>query len=386
MVREAFEKANNLRMKTNFLILGILSISQLLLTSCGQGNSKQAPASVAVPVNTYQVLSKEVTGQDSYPGTVVAISEVELRPQVNGYITDIYIKDGQKVAKGQKLYEIDRSKYQASYNQARATLQSAKANLEKIKKDVERYKVLSEKDAIAKQRVDYVEADFQTAQAQVAAAEAALSSASTDLGYSVITAPFSGTIGISQVKIGSQVSPGQTLLNTISSDGPVAVDFVISESEIPRFNKLSQGAQPDSLFTLRLSDGSKYPYPGKLAAIDRAVGRQTGTLTVRLNFSNPEGLLIPGMTGNVLVLNRDIGQQLVVPHKAVTELMGEYFIYKVQADSVIQQKVELGAKVNDLVVIREGVSEGDRVVVEGTQKLRQGAKIQLEGPVQAAKK
>lgn len=372
-------KLKFLGMKNSYFLVVGLIVGQFMLQSCGGGNSNQAPANTAVPVNTYKVTVEQVTGKDSYPGRVVATSEVELRAQVSGYITDIYIKDGQKVSKGQKLYEIDRTKYQAAYNQARANLQSAKANLERIKKDVERYKTLNEKEAIAKQRVDYAEADLQTAKAQVAAAEASLSSASTDLNYSLINAPFSGTIGISQVKIGSQVSPGQTLLNTISSDGPVAVDFVINEREIPRFNNLQKGNQPDSLFTLNLSS-VKYPYPGKLTAIDRAVGTQTGTVTVRLNFPNPDGLLIPGMTATVMVLNQDIGKQVIIPYKAVTEQMSEYFVYKVAGDSVLQQKVNLGTQLKDFVVVREGLEEGDNVVVEGTQRLRHGAKVQLETP------
>lgn len=373
-------KLKFLGMKNSYFLVVGLIVGQFMLQSCGGGNSNQTPANTAVPVNTYKVTVEQVTGKDSYPGRVVATSEVELRAQVSGYITDIYIKDGQKVSKGQKLYEIDRTKYQAAYNQARANLQSAKANLERIKKDVERYKTLNEKEAIAKQRVDYAEADLQTAKAQVAAAEASLSSASTDLNYSLINAPFSGTIGISQVKIGSQVSPGQTLLNTISSDGPVAVDFVINEREIPRFNNLQKGTQPDSLFTLNLSNVTQYPYPGKLTAIDRAVGTQTGTVTVRLNFPNPDGLLIPGMTVTVMVLNQDIGKQVIIPFKAVTEQMSEYFVYKVAGDSVVQQKINLGTQLKDFVVVREGLEEGDNIVVEGTQRLRHGAKVQLETP------
>ncbi|WP_114783927.1 efflux RND transporter periplasmic adaptor subunit [Botryobacter ruber] len=369
-------------MKRNFYRLLTAIIPSVLLLSCGEGNNtpQQNPAAAAVPVNTYTVKAEHVTGTDTYPGTVEPLNEVELRPQVAGYITNIFVQDGQKVTKGQKLYEIDRSKYQAALRQAQASVQTAKANLARATKDLERYERLEEKEAIARQQVDYARTDVQTAQAQLQAAQAQLASVSTDLGYSVITAPFSGTVGISQVRVGAQVSPGQPLLNTISSDDPIAVDFVINEQEIPRFNRLMQGQQPDSLFTITLSDGTNYPHPGKLSAIDRAVGRQSGTITVRVSFPNPNRQLIAGMTVTVNVLNQDIGEQVVIPYRAVTEQMGEYFVYVVQGDSVQQQNLELGTRLQDKVVVREGLKPGSTIVLEGMQRLRQGAKVQTGTP------
>jgi membrane fusion protein, multidrug efflux system len=349
-----------------------------VFTSCKKKEKAQNPAKAPVPVNTYKVTTQEVVGTDNFPGTVVPLNEVQLRPQTSGYITAIYVKDGQKVTEGQKLYEIDRSKYQAGYQQAQANLQSAQANLVKAEKDLDRYENLLKRDAIAKQQVDYARADFKTAQAQVNVAKAQLASAATDLRYSVITSPFTGTIGISQVRIGSEVSPGQTLLNTISSNDPIAVDFVVNENEIPRFNRLTQNTSAtDSTFSIFFSDGTKYPYAAKLIAIDRAVNRQTGTITIRLSAPNPELQLIAGMTVNIKVLNQDMGRMLVIPFKAVTEQMGEYSVYVVKGDSVEQRKIQPGTRVNENVVVRQGLKEGETIVVEGIQRLRQGAKIQI---------
>ncbi|GAA4294969.1 efflux RND transporter periplasmic adaptor subunit [Nibribacter koreensis] len=366
-------------MKRTFSPLAIAILTSALLYSCGnkEGAPQGAMMGGPVAVNTYTVTQENVMGTDTYPGTVVPLNEVELRPQVSGYISQIFVKDGQRVTKGQKLYEIDRTKYQAAYNQAQAQVRSAQANLNRVQKDLERYENLARQDAIARQRVDYARADVETARAQVAVARSQVASAATDLGYSVIKAPFSGTIGISQVRVGSQVSPGQTLLNTISSEGPTAVDFVINEAELPRFNRLKQGNQPDSLFTLSFSDGSKYPHVGRLSAIDRAVGLQTGTITVRVSFPNPDRQLVSGMTVSVNVLNQDIGQQVTLPFKAVTEQLGEYFVYKVQGDSVQQQNIKLGTRFQEKIVAREGLTAGDVIVVEGIQKLRQGAKVQV---------
>jgi membrane fusion protein (multidrug efflux system) len=367
-------------MKRNLLKLSLIISLPVLLAACGknQNTAQTNPLNAPVPVNAYTVVQQQVVGTDTYPGTVVPLQEVELRPQVSGYITQVYVPDGQQVRRGQRLYEIDRTRYQASYNQAQASLHSAQANLERVRQDAERYENLAKQDAIARQRVDYARAELSTAQAQVAAARAGVSGASTDLGYSVISAPMSGRIGISQVKVGSQVSPGQTLLNTISNDNPMAVDIVINEREVPRFTRLQKQPAADSAFTIQFSDGSLYPLPGHIQAIDRAIDAQTGTIIVRVSFPNPERQLIPGMSVVLRVRNADIGRQLVIPHKAITEQMGEFYTYVISGDSVIQNKVQLGSKVADKIVVREGLKNGDKIVVEGTQKLRPGAKITLQ--------
>jgi membrane fusion protein, multidrug efflux system len=373
---------NIISMKTNISKLSLLLGLPLLVAACGKkpDGPQTNPLNAPVPVNAYTVASEQVVGTDTYPGTVVPLQEVELRPQVSGYITNMYVQDGQLVQKGQRLYEIDRTQYQATYNQAQANLRSAQANLERVRRDAERYENLAKQDAIARQRVDYARAELGTAQAQVAAARAGVSGASTNLRYSVITAPMSGRIGISQVKVGSQVSPGQTLINTISNDNPVAVDIVINEREVPRFSRLQKTTAADSTFTLQFSDGSTYRYPGHIQAIDRAIDAQTGTITVRVSFPNPDRHLIPGMSVVMRVRNADIGQQLVIPHKAITEQMGEFYTYVISGDSVIQNKVQLGTKVADKIVVRQGLKAGDRIVVEGTQKLRPGAKVSLGSP------
>lgn len=358
----------------------LVAFSALVIAgfSCGQNqqqSAQQAPPATAV--TTYTLVKKSVTGLDEYPATLVPLNEVEIRPQIGGYITNIYVKDGQEVKKGQKLYEIDRSKYAASRQQAQALVESAEANLARLEKDYDRYKRLDEEDAIAKQTLDHAQTEVLNGKAQLSSAKAQLESASTDFGYSVLLAPFDGTVGISQVRLGTQVSPGAPLLNTLSSNDPMSLNFVINEREIPRFNKMLKAEEnPDSLFRIKFSDGSVYPYNGKFTTIDRAVGRQSGTINLRVQFPNPERDLIAGMTVNLMVLNQDIGEQIVIPYKAVTEQMGEYFVYVVQEDNTVkQQNVQLGSLIGEDVVIRDGVQEGAKIVVTGIQKLREGAQI-----------
>ncbi|MDB5261079.1 MAG: acriflavin resistance protein, partial [Adhaeribacter sp.] len=150
------------------------------------------------------------------------------------------------------------------------------------------------------------------------------------------------------------------------------------------FARLQGKAAMDSTFTIQFSDGRVYPHAGKIQAIDRAINRQTGTIRVRVSFPNAERTLIPGMTVVLRVRNEDIGRQLVIPHKAITEQMGEYYAYVISGDSVLQNKLSLGTRVADKIVVREGLTAGDKIVVEGTQKLRPGSKVTLDAPQPAA--
>jgi membrane fusion protein (multidrug efflux system) len=344
-----------------------------------------------VPVNLYEVQPEEAVYFDQYPGNIVALNEVQLRSEVNGFITAISFEEGQPVRKGQKLYVIEQSKYSAAYAQAEGNLQVAKANYEKTKKDAERYSKLGEQGMTTKQRVEYSETDLENAKNQVTIAEAGLQRAGNDLTHTVITAPFDGTIGISMVKLGTFITAGSTQLNTISSDDPIAVDFAISEKEIGRFMALKQMKfnKNDSLFTIVLPDKTIYPYSGSIELFDRAVDPQTGTLKIRLKFPNPKRLIRAGMTCSVRVLNRNENKMVLIPYKAIVEQMGEYFVYVVEQDTARQHKVAMGAQVSNKVVIMNGLNPGEKIVVDGIQKLKNGVAVQLAPPVdpnQAPKK
>ena len=259
----------------------------------------------------------------------------------------------------------------------------AQSNLEKAQNDAGRYSRLGDQGMATKQRVEYAETDVQNAKMQVEAAQAALQRTSIDLKHATITAPFDGTIGISLVKKGAYITAGQTLLNTVSSDNPMAVDFVISEKEITRFFQMKQQKQSakDSLFTLVLADKSVYASPGQIEFLDRAVDPQTATLKVRLRFPNPKQFLKAGMSGSVRVKSQSVQEQALIPFKAVTEQMGEFFVYVVERDTAFQHKVIVGAPIKDKVIIKEGLQVGDRIVVDGVQKLRNATPVQIGIPV-----
>jgi membrane fusion protein (multidrug efflux system) len=318
---------------------------------------------------------------------VVPLNEVQLLAEVTGYLTDIYVKDGQRVTKGQKLYAIDRTRYAAAADQGRAQLQVARTNYVRVAKDAERYQRLAAQDAIALQQVDVSKADVANALSQIAAAQASLRSLELDVRHSVITAPLTGTIGIAQVKLGALVTQGQTLINTVSAEDPIAVDVNVGEQDIARFTKLQQakGVRQDSIFTLQVPGGQTYKMPGKIVTIDRAVDPQTGTLKVRVQFPNPKRLLKAGMNASLRVLNQDTGEQLVIPARAVTEQMGEFYVYVVgDSSKVSQRKVLTGTKVKDKTVVRQGLKAGETIVSDGIQNLHEGSKIQVGDPTKPA--
>ena len=363
-------------------ILWLLPVFMIAWTSCHkQTNQNAAPP--PTPVNVTQAKIADAVYYDQYQGTVVAINTIELRSEVAGFITGIFFKDGDVVPKGKELYEIDRRKYVAAYEQAQANLLSADANLVKAQKDIDSYEMLLKNDAVARQTVDQAQATYETSKAQVAVANAGVLSAKTDLSYSIITAPFTGRIGISQVKLGAQVTPGTTLLNTISAEHPIGVDVVINEQDINRFYEL-QKRGTDSTFTLQLPDGSNYNKPGKVLAIDRGVASGTGTIKVRIQFPNEEDVLKDGMSCVLNVLNSESGQRIQIPYKAITEQMGEFFVF-VSLDTIAKQhKVKLGPRIGTDVVIMSGIEAGDKIITDGFQRLRDGGKITLGNPSQQA--
>lgn len=352
----------------------------LAAVSCSE-NKQQAPKGPppAIAVTIADVTTADAVYYDEYPATVAALNQVDLRAQVSGFITGIYFQDGARVSKGQKLYSIDAQQYEANYQQAVANVAVQQTNLVKAQKDADRYHELDKQDAVAKQQVDYADAALEAAKKQVEAAQAAVRSVQTGVKYTTIFAPFDGTIGISQAKVGSPVSAGVTILNTVSSDNPIAVDFSVDQKEIFRFTQLQQNAKAgDSTFTLAFGSDI-YPYPGKINLIDRAVDAQTGTMKMRLVFANSKNMLKPGMTGTIRVVNNASAKSIFIPYKAVVEQLGEYFVYVIgDSSKVTQRKIVPGKQIGTSVIVKDGLKEGEQIVVQGLQNLREGSAVKID--------
>jgi RND family efflux transporter MFP subunit len=370
-------------MRNTLQWIGLMSLTVSLgLTSCGSGpTGPVAPPPTSVIVSTVE--PGNATYYDLYPATATPLNQVDIKPQVSGNIIGIYFKDGQQVRKGQKLYEIDQQQYQAAVEQAKANVLVAQANLAKSQQDADRYLDLAKQDAIAKQTLDHQLADLEAAKQQVKAAEDNVAAVQTNLKYSQIYAPFNGTIGISLVKVGTSVYP-QTLMNSVSTDDPMAVDIAIDQAEIPQFTRyFDKGTNPkDSIFTAVLPDGSIYPYPGQVYVLDRSIDPTTGTLRARITFANPKNELKAGLTTNIRVKHKAGDSTLLIPYKAVVETLGEYFVFVVQGDHALQHKVVLGTKIGGNIVVRSGLQQGEKVVIEGVQKLRDSSVVQVAQPSQ----
>ncbi|HZY38194.1 MAG TPA: efflux RND transporter periplasmic adaptor subunit [Mucilaginibacter sp.] len=389
----------------NRVILNTFFAGCVILSAC---QKKQAPPSTEVPVNLMKLKPKQVLYYDKYPATTRALNQVNLLPQVSGAITGMFFTEGSEVSKGQKLYEIDERIYQAAYDQAVANLNVAESGLVQAQQDADRYVYLNKYNAVAKQLYDHAVNTLEQAKSTVKASEQQVKTAKTNLTYATVYAPFKGTIGISQVRLGEVVSPGITTLDTLSTDNPIAVDFIINEKNLPFFEKLQhEKKQVDSLFTLLMPDNSLYKQLGKLAVIDRAVDPQTGSIRIRLVFDNPDFYLRAGMSCVVRVHNQDTGPQLVVPNKAVVEQMGEYFVYvakdsvvKVNQDSLkklgidlkkankpklfaVQKKVVTGQTIGADIIIKSGIKAGDRIIVDGIQSIHDGSQITTANKVAA---
>ena len=367
-------------MNKKYLFSALMISSALFWQSCGSEEGAQqqqggAPGDRAVPVTTTAVQKEIVSGVKTYPASVVPLQEANLLAEVSGYVTKIYVTDGSTVRQGQPLYEIDRIRYQAAVDQAKANLEIAKSNLQRVEKDLTRYQTLADQDAIAKQTLDYAFTDVSNQKAQVQAAQAALTTAQTNLERSTIRAPFSGAVGISQVRTGALVSPGTTLLNTISAIDPIAVEFQISEKEISEFAAYQSGKSSTEI-SVTLPDRSAYSHMGKIATMDRAVDPTTGRLKIRASFSNPQNDLRAGMNLTMNVKSTSATEQLIIPFKSVQDQLGVYNVYVVNDSSQAELRpVELGLKLDDKVVVNTGLNAGDKIIVDGILNVRSGAKV-----------
>lgn len=364
----------------------VIATVAIFFAACGNKDQKAMQGPPAVNVAVLTASTSSATYYDEYPVIIRGLQEVELRPQVNGYITAIHFTEGSRVKKGQKLYSIDQQQSEAAYQQALANLSVQEANLERARKDVERYRELDKADAIAKQQVDYAEAAYSSAEKQVDAAKAAVRAVQTNVRYTTIVAPFDGTIGISSVRLGAAVTPGQTVLNTISSDDPIAADIVVDQKEIIRFSNLmsAEKAKGDSIFQL-VFGGEVYQHPGKISIIDRAVDPHTGSIRLRLEFPNPDRLLRVGMSGKLRVAS-NVNNTIVIPSKALNEQLGEFFVYIADSARATQRKVVPGKFVGKNVIIKSGLQQGDSIITEGVQNLREGTAIRVAPAVVAEKK
>jgi len=352
------------------------------LLAVGVGCSKtEAPPPPPPEVQVAAVVQKDVPIYTELVGATLGSEDVEIRARVEGYLVSVNFTEGSFVKKGQLLYKIDPQPLQAALAQAQANLETARAGLDKTNNDVNRYKPLAEQKAVSQQELDNALSAQQAAQFQVTAYGAQVDKAKLDLAYTTINSPVDGLIGTTQKKVGALVGRGEnTLLNTISQVNPILFRCAIAEAEYLRLARLGavkdRSSEKNFGVELILADGTIFNHKGRLDAIERAVDASTGTLTGQFSFPNPERILRPGQYGKARFVTDFKQDALLVPQLAVQEIQGLYSVMVVKPDATVEQRmVKAGERVGNLWIIDSGLKPGEKVIVEGLQKVKPGVQV-----------
>ena len=362
------------------VMVGVGALALTMAVAC----EKKAPPAAAAPPEVYvvDVIQKDVPVYLELVGQTLGFQDTELRARVEGVLETMNFREGSFVKQGTLLYQIDRKPLEAALAQATADRSTAEARLAKANNDVERYKPLAAKQAVSKQELEDALALQDASRSQVDAMKAAVEKASLDLSYTRITAPITGLVGTTLVKPGNLVGRGEnTLLTTISRIDPILVRVAATEADYLRVAKRAParaGGPPQAAgIQLLLSDGTVYPDTGHIVNVDRAVDPTTGTLGIQIEFPNKDQVLRPGQYGRTRLLLDTRRNALLVPQRAVQELQNLYSVAVVDAQNKVAfRNVKVGDRVDTMWVITEGLKPGERVVVEGLQRVRDGLTVE----------
>jgi membrane fusion protein (multidrug efflux system) len=360
-------------------ILFLCGMALVTASAC----SKEAPPAAPPPpeVLVAEPVQRDVPVYMELVGQAIGFQDVEIRARVEGFLETVAFTEGSLVRKGQLLYRIDPKPLQAILANAKANMATAQARLEKATNDVKRLTPLAAQQAVSQQELDNATAQRDAAVAQVDANKAAVEKAEFDLGYTTIYAPLDGLIGTTKVKAGNLVGRGEsTLLVTISQIDPILFRAGIAEAEYLRVARRMQEQQAQGVvqrektpIQLILADGTVHPHEGRLDAVERNVDTTTGTIALQIKFPNPERLMRPGQFGRVRFVIDRKPNALLVPQRAVQELQNLYSLAVVGPDNKVSfRNVKVGPREDSLWVIEEGLKPGERVIVEGLQRVREG--------------
>jgi membrane fusion protein (multidrug efflux system) len=353
----------------------------LLLAGCGGSKAASAPPLPNVEVAT--VIQRDTPIYSDWVATLDGYVNAEIQPRVAGYIIKQNYKEGAVVRKGDVLFEIDPRPLKAALDQAKAQLAQAEAQLGKASLDVERDTPLAEARAIAKSQLDTELQAKLGAQASVLAAKANVEQAELNLEFTKVTSLVSGIAGIARVQIGNLVGPS-SVLTSVSQVDPIKAYFTVSEQVFMDFHRRfpteqSVEAQRKRIpLQLILGDGSIYEHTGTISFADREVNAATGTIRIAGVFANPNNLLRPGGYGRVRLSARTATGAMLIPQRAVTELQGSYQVAVVSTDNKVSiRPVTVGDRVGNLWIVTDGLKAGERVIVEGLLKARDGAAVNV---------
>ena len=366
--------------------LVVSCLALLLAAGCGKEEKAAPPPPPAVEVS--EVIRKDVPIYTEWVGTTDGLVNATIQAQVTGYLVKQNYREGELVRKGQVLFEIDPRTFQAAVDAAKGSLAQAEARWETAKANLQRVRPLAEKNAVSQKDLDDATGAEQSTRASVESARAQLETAQLNLGFTRVTSPVDGIAGIAKAQIGNLVGPGQIQeLTAVSTVDPIKAYIAISEQEYMKFRrkqgvKTAENSAEAIPLELILADGAVYPHKGRFSLADRQVDVKTGTIRVGALFPNPGNLLRPGQYGTVRATMETKKGALLVPQRAVTEVQGKFLVAVVGSDNAVELRpVTPAERVGSLWVIDKGVKPGERVVVEGVQKVKTGVRV---NPTQAA--
>src|SRR6058998_979991 len=357
----------------------LLAASLLFPAGC---KKKPPPVTPPPTVEVVDVKGQDVPIYHDWIGTLEGLVNAQIRAQVSGYLLTQNYREGDPVKKGELLFQIDPRPFQAALDQAKGQLAQAEAHLGKTELDVKRFTPLAKANAISQQELDdAVQADL-AARAAVASARAAVQQAQLNLEFTGIVSPIDGIAGIAKAQIGDLVGPATGELTTVSTIDPIKVYYSVTEQAYINFTRLfsDPGARTERTRQLELqlifADGSTYPREGRVYAVDRQINPTTGALRIEALFPNPERALRPGQFARVRVKFETKKDALLVPQRSVSELQGSYQLVVVDSENKAHiRPVKVGERSGSMWIIEGGLKPGERVVVEGIQKVKEGAAV-----------
>jgi len=363
-------------MKTKIILL-ILPF--LIFLSCKKEEvKKQLPPQ---NIKVFEVKAKTVPIYEEYVGQIYGEKDIPIRARVEGFLEKISFEEGSRVKKGQLLYSIDPDPLMEDVAAQQSMVSQAETVLIQMESDLSRVKPLAEMDAVSKRDLDMAQAQRDAAISSLKAAKANLKISQINLGYSKLYAPIDGIIGKTLAREGEFVGkqPNPVILNTVSELKNIRVQFFLSENEyllaarnfIGKYDRKIVTQREKLSLELILTDGSVYKHKGEIDFIDRNIDASTGTILLQATFSNPDRLLRPGQFARVRVRVADSKDALMVPQKCVSELQGQYSLFIVNSENKIESRqVKIGYKLDDFWIVKEGLKNNDKVVLEGLQKVR----------------
>lgn len=357
---------------------GLLLSGGVFLGGCGS-SPQAAGQKQTIKVSTFKPFKSDTPIMREYTGSIMALQEVPVRSKVSGTVMEKYITGGQQVTEGQPLYRLDTRNYNSQLANAQAQAAQASANYENAATDLARYDQLIAAGAISQKVYDNQKAAVDAYKGAVDAAEAQVAIASTNLGDTIVTAPFNGKLSMDDVNIGTFATAGTTSLVTISSSDPIYVQFDMSENEYLSLNKSHDGQDPSGLgnsLKLRLSDGSIYGETGKIVQVNPSMSG--GQLSMKASFPNPDNLLVPGMYAAVVSDNEIAKGSLLIPTKALVQLLNKDIVDVVVDGKIAQKAVKVGGTYGIYTIIESGLDENDVIVVDGQNKVQVGQAVDTE--------